>query len=145
MKQATNTVSTGGVKYLYVYPEKTFVYIGGPYRGINSHDFHGYFAIDSNINRATEASAELARLDIPYFCPHLNSAHFEVIAPDVKPEYWLEMDMVFVDLSSCLYVLEGWEESQGTCAEIVRAASLGKPVFYFFELDKLVEFWREKK
>ncbi|HEC64460.1 MAG TPA: DUF1937 family protein [bacterium] len=136
-------VTLGGLTYMYVYPEKTFVYVAGPYRGQNSHDFHGYFDIDININRATQASAALARFDIPYFCPHMNSAHFEVICPDVKPQYWLEMDMVFVDLASCLYVLEGWEDSEGTKAEIIRATSLDKPVFYFFELEKLVEFWRE--
>jgi len=120
---------------------KTFVYIAGPYRGTATHDAEGYSEIDANINRAREAAATLARLGIPFFCPHLNSAHFEVIVPDVKPAYWLKMDMIFVDLASVLWVLPGWEESEGTQEEIKRAEQAGKPVFYSSELDKLVAFW----
>lgn len=120
----------------------TYVYIAGPYRGKASHDARGYFAIDANINRAKEAAATLARLGIPFFCPHLNSAHFEVIAPDVKSVYWLEMDMVFVDLASVLWILEGWEDSGGTLGEIERAKENQQPVFYHFELSELVAFWK---
>ncbi len=119
----------------------TYVYIAGPYRGKATHDHRGYFEIDANINLAKEAAATLARLGIPYFCPHLNSAHFEVIAPDVKPAYWLEMDMVFVELASALWILGGWEDSQGTLGEIERAKRNGQPVFYPYELRELVAFW----
>ncbi len=119
----------------------TYVYIAGPYRGKATHDHRGYFEIDANINRAKEAAATLARLSIPFFCPHLNSAHFEVIAPDVKSMYWLEMDMVFVDLASALWILEGWEDSQGTLGEIARAKENGQPVFYPHELSELAAFW----
>lgn len=122
----------------------TYVYIAGPYRGKATHDAGGYFEIDANINRAKEAAATLAQLGIPFFCPHLNSAHFEVIAPDVKPVYWLEMDMIFVDLASVLWVLDGWRDSQGTRGEIARAEGNGQPVFFSDELDELVTFWKER-
>lgn len=121
----------------------TYVYIAGPYRGKTTHDARGYFEIDANINRARKAAATLARLGIPFFCPHLNSAHFEVIAPDVQPAYWLEMDMIFVDLASVLWILEGWEDSQGTLGEIERAKEKKQPVFYPHELSELVAFWEE--
>jgi len=121
----------------------TYVYIAGPYRGKASHDAGGYFEIDANINRARRAAAALARLGIPFFCPHLNSAHFEVIAPDVKPVYWLEADMIFVDLASVLWVLDGWRDSRGTRAEIARAEGNRQPVFFLAELDGLVAFWKE--
>ena len=140
MNMGTKVTLSG---YTFVYPPLSFVYIAGPYRGQNSHDFWGYFDIDININRATQAAAQLARLDIPFFCPHMNSAHFEVICPDVKPKFWLETDMIFVDLASALYVLNGYEESDGTKREIIRAVEFNKPVFYYHELDKLVKFWRE--
>lgn len=120
----------------------TYVYIAGPYRGKAPHNARGYFEIDANINRAKEAAATLARLGIPYFCPHLNSAHFEVITPGVKPAYWLKMDLVFVDLASVLWVLDGWRDSQGTRGEITRAEGNEQPVFFSGELDELLTFWK---
>lgn len=122
---------------------RTFVYIAGPYRGEATHDAEGYFKIDANINRAKEAAATLAQLGIPYFCPHLNSAHFEVITPDVTPAYWLKMDMVFVDLAAALLILDGWEESEGTQGEVARATKNGQSCFYLDELGALVAFWKE--
>jgi len=121
----------------------TYVYTAGPYRGKAPHDARGYFEIDANINRAREAAMTLARLGIPYFCPHLNCAHCEVIIPDVKPAYWMEMDMIFVDLASALWILDGWEDSEGTLGEIARANERSQPVFYPYELTELVAFWKE--
>ena len=123
--------------------QRTYIYISGPYRGTASHDHKGYFAIDNNINNARVAAATLAKLGIPYFCPHLNSAHFEVIVPDVSPKFWLDMDMVFVDRASALWLLPDWQNSQGTSAEILRAAGLGLQVFKPWELRELTAFWRE--
>ena len=122
----------------------TYVYIAGPYRGKATHDHRGYFEIDANINRAQKATVTLARLGIPYFCPHLNSAHFEVIAPDVKPEYWYQMDIELLKPASAMLLLEGWEKSSGTLKEIAIAHELRIPVFYPDERDELVEWWKEE-
>ena len=118
------------------------MYIAGPYRGKATHDAKGYFTIDANINRAREAAAILARYDIPFFCPHLNSAHFEVITPEVHSKYWLETDMVFVDLASALWLVEGWEDSRWTKTELKRAGKIEMPVFYPDDLKALIKFWR---
>ena len=74
--------------------KRTYVYIAGPYRGAQGeHDYSVYYEIDCNIARARAAAVYLAERDIPFFCPHLNSCHFEVIAPSVSPAYWYRMDL----------------------------------------------------
>ena len=121
---------------------RTFIYISGPYRGTAPHDHKGYFIIDNNINNARMAAATLAKLGIPYFCPHLNSAHFEVIVPEVDPKFWLDMDMVFVDRASALWLLPDWQNSRGTAVEVLRAKELGIPMFKPWELKELTTLWQ---
>ncbi len=135
-------ITLGGVTY--VMKDRTYVYVAGPYMDSGKlHDFRGYHEIDRNISRAREAAAFLANNGIPYFCPHLNSAHFEVIAPDVKPEYWYQMDIELLKPASAVLLLEGWEKSSGTLKEIATAHELRIPVFYSDERDKLVKWWEE--
>ena len=117
-----------------------FVYIAGPYSG-KTHDHQSYNEIDANIAQAREAAKFLAENGMPFYCPHTNTAHFEVIAPDLPVEYWYEMDNVFVDLSSAVFLVEGWQVSLGTQGEMRRARRSGKPIFYPDEGRALVDWW----
>ena len=117
-----------------------FVYIAGPYSG-KTHDHQSYNEIDANIAQAREAAKFLAENGMPFYCPHTNTAHFEVIAPDLPVEYWYEMDNVFVDLSSAVFLVEGWQVSLGTQGEMQRARRSGKPIFYPDEGRALVDWW----
>ncbi len=135
-------ITLGGVTY--VMKDRSYVYIAGPYMDSKKyHDFRGYAEIDQNISRARETAAFLANNEIPYFCPHLNSAHFEVITPDVKPEYWYEMDLELLKPASAVLLLEGWQSSTGTRREIEVARTLGISVFYPEEKEELVTWWQE--
>ena len=137
-------INLGGVPI--VMNSHSYVYIAGPYMDSDKfHDFRGYHEIDRNIARAREAAAFLANNGVPYFCPHLNSAHFEVITPDVKPEYWYQMDIELLKPASAILLLEGWEKSSGTCKEIIVAYGLPIPVFYPDEGDELVEWWKDEE
>ncbi len=107
---------------------RTYVYIAGPYMGTHTHDHHSYFAISQNIANAHEASLQLARAGYGFFCPHTHSAHNEVIAPDLPPTYWYELDMHFLRACDVMLVLPG--ESRGVKQEIALAEQLGIPVFY---------------
>lgn len=101
------------------------VYIAGPYG-----DAGGYLAIDANIAKAREAAAWLISYGVGFICPHLNSAHFEVIAPGVPVERWYELDLALMRAADALLVLEGWTLSKGTQAEIVEWEKTGKPIYY---------------
>lgn len=100
-----------------------YVYIAGPYRGADRATVAGY------IYMAARALRRLAELGIGAFCPHMNSAHFEEYAPTVYPEYWLEMDLHFLDACDGLVLVDGWRRSEGALAEIDRARELGIPVW----------------
>lgn len=103
------------------------VYIAGPYTGDN------YLAVEANIAQAREAAAWLANNGVGYYCPHLNSAHFEAITPDVPIAFWYEMDYRLLDVCDALLVLPGWEKSWGTARELERAQEQNKPVFYWLD------------
>ena len=96
-----------------------------------------------NISRAREAAVFLVANRIPYFCPHLNSCHFEVIVPEVPLEFWYEMDMQLLRPAAAMLLLEGWGSSHGTRKEISFAEDLGIPVFFPEGRRELVHWWRD--
>ncbi len=102
-----------------------FCYVAGPYTG------RDWLEVDAHINVAREASAWLARNGVGYYCPHLNSAHFDVIVPEVPIGWWYEMDYQFVHACGAMLVLPGYEKSFGTQREIDLAATRGMPIFYW--------------
>lgn len=103
------------------------VYIAGPYG-----DAGGFV-------RARELAATLAINDIGFCCPHLNSAHFEVITPEVPVSFWRELDLKLLQACDGVAVLAGWQRSEGTKAEIAEAEKLGLRVFYLTDLEELEE------
>lgn len=106
------------------------IYIAGKYTG-QYHDHRSYFEIDRNIKAAMQAAAELAKAGVGFFCPHSHCAHFEVITPEVQPEFWYALDLEFLQ-SSCdaILMLDGWEKSVGAINERAVARVLKKPIFY---------------
>ena len=120
-------------------PGQRYVYIAGPYR-----DKSGYLAIDRNIATAREWAARLAQNHIPFYCPHLNSAHFEVITPTVPEEWWLEMHMIFLERAAAMLLLPGWRDSNGTIVEVSRGDDLGQRLFTAeSEFADLLRWWEE--
>lgn len=110
--------------------EVGFVYLAGPYRGKDAlaHDHTVFCEIDAHINEARRWAARLAADSVPYFCPHLNSAHMEVIAPTVPSNYWLEMDLAILVEAKALMLLPGWRDSSGARAEKGAAMALDPPI-----------------
>ena len=122
-----------------------FVYIAGPYRAEGKHDYTVYEGIDANISRARSWAAKLATEGIPFFCPHLNSAHFEVIAPYIHEGFWLEMDLVIMSKAWAILLMPEWETSSGAQFERQRAYEWGLGVYRADEFDALVSDWRFAK
>lgn len=114
------------------------VYIAGPYTSPNGHDHKGYHDIEENISQARRAAAQLAVRGIPYFCPHMHSAHFEVITPEVPPQFWYELNMGFLAMCRTIWLLPGWSKSNGTLAELEFAAKTGMTICMSIEE---VECW----
>lgn len=103
---------------------RTYVYIAGPYG-----DQDPYHIIDMRIAKARNAARELAIAGVPYYSPHLNCAHFEVIAPDAPVAFWIAMGMGYVERAWGIWMLEGWTASAGSKAEHQRAEELGIEVW----------------
>lgn len=113
------------------------VYIAGPYGG-KTHDYRSYGQIDTNINTARMAAAQLAQAGIKFFCPHTHSAHFEVITPNTPAEYWYDLDMHFLDACDTILMLPGSANSRGACMELDHARAKGMQVFY--NIESLIDY-----
>jgi len=92
------------------------IYIAGPYSG-RTHDVRSYCEIERNISNAREAALWCARHDIAFFCPHLNTCHFETILPEVKKEFYLKLDLRVAEFCDGALMLPGWTESRGSRLE----------------------------
>ncbi len=93
------------------------LYISGPYIG-QTHDHRSYCQIDAHINQARAAAIWCATNGLHFFCPHLHSAHFEVITPDVPATFWYALDLRFLPLCDGMLLLPGWYESNGARREL---------------------------
>lgn len=87
---------------------------------------------------AQEVAARLANEGIGFMCPHLNSAHFEVITPDVTPEYWYELDLKLMAGCDAVYMMGGWQNSKGSVDEQQTALQNKQPVFYTDEFLDMI-------
>lgn len=62
----------------------------------------------------------------PALCPHANTAHFQEALPD---QVWLDGDLMMLEECGAVVLVEGWEQSAGTRAEMVHAATFELPIF----------------
>lgn len=98
---------------------KEIVYISGP---MSSSGEPG-----TNLNRAALAAAMLMDAGFLPFVPHLSWIQ-HAITPWVPLERLKETTLSWVDRSDALLRLHG--DSEGADGEVLRAVSLGIPVFY---------------
>lgn len=109
------------------------VYIAGPYSA-STHD-----GISANIAKARYAAVWLANHEVAYFCPHLNSGHFEIYA-DAPESFYIALDLRVLESCDAILMLDGWEQSKGATAEFAYTGELRIPRFEWSERDYLVEW-----
>jgi hypothetical protein len=97
------------------------IYIAGSYR---SDCENGVF---ENIIRARNAAVKLWQQGYAVVCPHLNSAFMGGICDD---KAFLEGDLAILRRCDCIYLLKGWELSQGARAEHELAVKIGLEIMY---------------
>ena len=99
------------------------VYVAGPYIAA------GFMGIEENIRKAEAAAIRLWNAGFGVFCPHLNTAHFEVKAEAGEQQY-RDFDLRMLSACDAVFVLCGYQYSEGTCAKINEAKRLGIPVYH---------------
>jgi hypothetical protein len=105
-------------------------YVAGPYRGPTWND------VERNIHEAREIAVALWQMGFSALCPHLNTAHFDGLAPD---EVWLEGDLEWLRVSDLVVMHPRWRQSDGATRERQEANSLLIPVYYWPEDQEALE------
>ena len=99
------------------------VYVSGPY---SANNITGILA---NMKRGIEISAQLLGVGLAPFCPWLDY-HYSLHVSGLTVEDYYRYSLSWLSVSHCLYVLNGWEKSKGTLAEIKLAKQLKIPIYY---------------
>lgn len=110
------------------------VFIAGPYFGKGDRK-----EIEKNIRNAEKYQVALANSQVPFFCSHNHTEHFEEKA-SAPEEFYRKMDMeILKRCCDAVVALPDWETSNGARAEIKWAQENGLPVFFPKSLDGLTE------
>lgn len=98
------------------------IYIAGPYRP-TSDQLKAQIAIPQtiitkNIERARQRAIAIHRLGHFAYCPHTHTAHFDQYARDIPGQHWLDLGLDMLKHCEAVALVEGWEQSYGTLAEL---------------------------
>lgn len=104
------------------------VYVAGAYSSDN------VLGVLDNIRKGMRVSTEILLQGYAPFVPWFDF-HFQLMLREnetltVKDYY--QYSLSWLEVADAVFVLEGWENSKGTKAEIERATQLDIPVFYDF-------------
>jgi len=100
------------------------IYLAGPYNadtGIQKQ---------KNIDQARDAAAELYRNGWAPFCPHTMTAYFDDDFPDIERETYLETDKAWLRVCDAIFMLIGWQRSDGAKSELRQADIQGIDRYY---------------
>ena len=106
---------------------RPILYISGPYSAGNGR------TVADNIAVARRYAVAAAKAGWMPFTPHLNTAHFEDLCPEISHEEWLAGDLAILRLlpraRAAVLMLPGWEQSPGARLERDWAIHLNLEVF----------------
>ncbi len=113
------------------------VYVAGPYSADN------VITVLNNMRIGMRESTRLMLAGYSPFCPFLDY-QFQLMlreGEELTLKHYYKYSMDWLEVSDALVVLDGWEESKGTLAEMTRAAELHIPVYY--GVDRFLESHNE--
>lgn len=102
---------------------KKIIYVAGKYRGKTDYEK------TENIWHAVRVSVRLWELGWVAICPHANTAHFDCYS-NLPSQTYLDGDLEILKRCDALFMLKGWEESEGAKQEFELARKLGKEIYY---------------
>jgi len=101
------------------------VYVAGKYSADNVVD------VLRNIGKGEKAASELFWAGFYPFCPWHDASYIKDNPDnDFDVSSFKRHSMAWLEVSDCIFVLDGYEESKGTLAEIERAKELNIPIYY---------------
>ena len=115
------------------------VYVAGAYSANNIIDCL------KNIGRGEHYSAEIFMMGFAPFCPWHDADYvIKNWDKDFTVKMFYDYSMAWLDVSDCVFLVPGWENSKGTLAEIERAKELKLPVYTNLEDLKFGQMEYEK-
>ena len=105
------------------------IYIAGPMRGYKNYNFDAFDAVDARLTEEGYVTINPAAMDRLYegwgqYVPD------DFVVDKVFVERCMRRDLAAVFDVDALYMLIGWEKSDGAKAEHALAVCLGKPIMY---------------
>jgi len=100
---------------------RKLIMVCGPYRA------ESVWEITQNIIKARSIAAQLWSEGWDVFCPHANTAHFDGICED---DVWLNFTCRMLTYCDAVYMMENWENSEGSQREYELASKLNKEIIY---------------
>jgi hypothetical protein len=115
------------------------VYVAGAYTPTDQEK-HPIIETFMNMNVGIRAATKIMLMKHVPFCPWIDFHFFLALekGQEITMEDIYEYSIGWLEVSDCMWVLPGWENSYGTKKEIEVAEKLGIPIFYTFEE---LEFW----
>jgi len=99
------------------------VYISGPYTAPT------YEMIKANISDARYCAIRIMKLGHAVICPHTMTAFWDKYSK-LTHEDFIKMDLQLVAVCDAVFMIPGWQESDGSVKEYNEAHRLEKRIFY---------------
>lgn len=121
-----------------VFGKIPMIYVAGPVRAASSWERA------LNVHRAQLCALKIQKHGAATFLPH---TEFGPFTGEWSEDYVLEMCKAVISRCDAIFIVSGWEQSEGTKVEIAFAKEqAAAPVFYeMFELHKFIDWWRSNE
>ena len=97
------------------------IYVAGKYKAKTE------WGLEENIRHAEDVARKLWKQGWAVICPHKNTAHFGGLLEDPQEDWrmWIDGDLEIISRCDAIFMLKGWEHSNGACEEFKLAKKLG--------------------